>query len=201
MWKIGGGTVWGWISYDPEPDLIYYGTGNPGPWNPEPAPRATTSGRPRIFARRAGHRRGRVGLPVVPARSARLRRRQRADPARRARRRQPAQGARPARAERLHLRDRPRRRARCSRPTRSSTSPARPASTSRRAGRTGTEAKEPRLGSVVRDICPASPGRKDWQPSAYSPQHRACSTSPIKTCAWTTRAWRPTTSPARRTSG
>src|SRR6185312_3197261 len=24
-WKIGGGNVWGWISYDPEPNLIYYG--------------------------------------------------------------------------------------------------------------------------------------------------------------------------------
>jgi PQQ-dependent dehydrogenase (methanol/ethanol family) len=34
-WKFGGGTVWGWISYDPELDLIYYGTGNPGPWNPD----------------------------------------------------------------------------------------------------------------------------------------------------------------------
>jgi PQQ-dependent dehydrogenase (methanol/ethanol family) len=34
QWKIGGGTVWGWISYDPELDLIYYGTGNPGVWNP-----------------------------------------------------------------------------------------------------------------------------------------------------------------------
>lgn len=32
-WKIGGGTVWGWISYDAELDLLYYGTGNPGPWN------------------------------------------------------------------------------------------------------------------------------------------------------------------------
>src|SRR5687768_7640207 len=31
-WQVGGGTVWGWISYDPELDLIYYGTGNPGPW-------------------------------------------------------------------------------------------------------------------------------------------------------------------------
>ncbi len=38
QWKIGGGTVWGWISYDPELDLIYYGTGNPGPWNPEQRP-------------------------------------------------------------------------------------------------------------------------------------------------------------------
>jgi lanthanide-dependent methanol dehydrogenase len=32
-WRIGGGTVWGWVSYDPELDMIYYGTGNPGPWN------------------------------------------------------------------------------------------------------------------------------------------------------------------------
>ncbi len=37
-WRIGGGTVWGWISYDPELDLIYYGTGNPGGWNPEQRP-------------------------------------------------------------------------------------------------------------------------------------------------------------------
>ncbi|HJU18466.1 MAG TPA: PQQ-dependent dehydrogenase, methanol/ethanol family [Stellaceae bacterium] len=32
-WKIGGGTMWGWIQYDPQLNLIYYGTGNPGPWN------------------------------------------------------------------------------------------------------------------------------------------------------------------------
>jgi lanthanide-dependent methanol dehydrogenase len=37
-WKIGGGTVWGWISYDPELNLIYFGTGNPGPWNPDQRP-------------------------------------------------------------------------------------------------------------------------------------------------------------------
>jgi PQQ-dependent dehydrogenase (methanol/ethanol family) len=34
QWKIGGGAVWGWISYDPDLDLIYYGTSNPGVWNP-----------------------------------------------------------------------------------------------------------------------------------------------------------------------
>jgi PQQ-dependent dehydrogenase (methanol/ethanol family) len=34
QWRLGGGTVWGWISYDPALDLIYYGTGNPGVWNP-----------------------------------------------------------------------------------------------------------------------------------------------------------------------
>ena len=52
-WKIGGGTVWGWISYDPELDLVFYGTANPGPWNPEqrPGDNKWTSG---IFARRPG---------------------------------------------------------------------------------------------------------------------------------------------------
>jgi lanthanide-dependent methanol dehydrogenase len=34
-WKIGGAPVWGWISYDPELDLLYYGTGNPSPYNSE----------------------------------------------------------------------------------------------------------------------------------------------------------------------
>ena len=27
QWKIGGGTTWGWFSYDPEMNLYYYGTG------------------------------------------------------------------------------------------------------------------------------------------------------------------------------
>ncbi len=34
-WQQGGGTVWGFLSYDPVLDLLYYGTANPGPWNPE----------------------------------------------------------------------------------------------------------------------------------------------------------------------
>ncbi|HYD65574.1 methanol/ethanol family PQQ-dependent dehydrogenase [Azospirillum sp.] len=33
-WKRGGGTTWGWYTYDPDLNLIYYGTGNPGSWNP-----------------------------------------------------------------------------------------------------------------------------------------------------------------------
>jgi len=32
-WQTGGGPVWGWISYDPKTNLIFYGSGNPGPWN------------------------------------------------------------------------------------------------------------------------------------------------------------------------
>ncbi len=38
QWKIGGGTTWGWYAYDPELDLIYYGTGNPSTWNPSQRP-------------------------------------------------------------------------------------------------------------------------------------------------------------------
>ena len=37
-WKVGGGTTWGWYSYDPKLNLIYYGTGNPGTWNPTQRP-------------------------------------------------------------------------------------------------------------------------------------------------------------------
>ena len=33
-WKVGGGSTWLTGSYDPELDLVYWGTGNPGPWNP-----------------------------------------------------------------------------------------------------------------------------------------------------------------------
>jgi lanthanide-dependent methanol dehydrogenase len=38
QWKIGGGDTWGWISYDPELNLIYYGSGNPSTWNPVQRP-------------------------------------------------------------------------------------------------------------------------------------------------------------------
>ncbi|KJC40790.1 methanol dehydrogenase [Bradyrhizobium sp. LTSP885] len=38
QWKIGGGATWGWISYDPELNLVYYGSGNPSTWNPKQRP-------------------------------------------------------------------------------------------------------------------------------------------------------------------
>ncbi len=37
-WKRGGGTTWGWYSYDPQLNLLYYGSGNPGSWNPDQRP-------------------------------------------------------------------------------------------------------------------------------------------------------------------
>jgi PQQ-dependent dehydrogenase (methanol/ethanol family) len=38
QWQIGGGTTWGWYSYDPDLNLMYYGTGNPSTWNPKQRP-------------------------------------------------------------------------------------------------------------------------------------------------------------------
>src|SRR5712691_10602978 len=37
-WKLGGGTTWGWYTYDPQLNLFYYGSGNPGTWNPTQRP-------------------------------------------------------------------------------------------------------------------------------------------------------------------
>ncbi len=38
QWKIGGGCTWGWYSYDPALNLMYYGSGNPSTWNPAQRP-------------------------------------------------------------------------------------------------------------------------------------------------------------------
>jgi len=38
QWKLGGGTTWGWYAYDPKTNLVFYGTGNPGTWNPSQRP-------------------------------------------------------------------------------------------------------------------------------------------------------------------
>jgi len=37
-WTRGGGTTWGWYSYDPALNLFYHGSGNPGTWNPDQRP-------------------------------------------------------------------------------------------------------------------------------------------------------------------
>ena len=38
MWRTGAGSSWGFISYDPDLKLIYYGTSNPGPRVPAQRP-------------------------------------------------------------------------------------------------------------------------------------------------------------------
>jgi PQQ-dependent dehydrogenase (methanol/ethanol family) len=167
-WKIGGGNVWGFLSYDPDLDLLFYGTGNPGPWNPEQRPGANkwTSG---IFARRPDtgeavwyyqwsphdlHDYDGVNENVLV---------------------ELAIGGKPRRvivhADRngyLYVLDRATGQV-------LSADPFVPITTSTRVDlETGAlvynPAKDPRSGEVVRNVCPASPGGKDWQPSAWSPR-------------------------------
>jgi PQQ-dependent dehydrogenase (methanol/ethanol family) len=38
VWQRAGVPVWGWLSYDPALDLLYFGTGNASPYNPEQRP-------------------------------------------------------------------------------------------------------------------------------------------------------------------
>ncbi|MDX1606167.1 MAG: PQQ-dependent dehydrogenase, methanol/ethanol family, partial [Candidatus Competibacterales bacterium] len=38
MWQTGGGATWLGGTYDPDTDLMYFGTGNPSPWSPHNRP-------------------------------------------------------------------------------------------------------------------------------------------------------------------
>lgn len=167
-WKVGGGGAWGWISYDPELNLIYYGTANPGPWNSEvrPGDNLWTAG---IFARDADTGQAvwfyqtsphdlydydsineniLLDLPINGQIRKVL--------------------VRPERNGYVYVIDR----------TNGQVLSANPFGniTSTRGVDTNTgllqyvEEKKPRFGAVVRDICPAAPGEKDWQPSAFSPK-------------------------------
>ena len=51
-WQQGGGAVWAFFTYDPELDLLFYGTSNPGVWNAELRPGDNKWGAS-IFARKA----------------------------------------------------------------------------------------------------------------------------------------------------
>jgi PQQ-dependent dehydrogenase (methanol/ethanol family) len=167
-WRIGGGTVWGWLSYDPELDLVYYGTGNPGPWNPDqrPGDNKWTSA---IFARRPAtgeavwayqfsphdvHDYDAVNEQVLLELDIKGQRRKVL--------------VRPERNGYVYVMDR------ASGEVLSATAFAHVNSSQGVDLTTGrltmNEEKTPVLGKVVRDICPAAPGAKDWQPSAWSPR-------------------------------
>lgn len=167
MWTIGGGTVWGWISYDPELNLIYYGTGNPGPWNPEQRPGANkwTAG---IFARNPDTGQARWAYQWSPhdqydydgvnenvLLDLEIGGQQR------------KVLVRPERNGFLYVMDRATGQVLSADPYVHST-----VSTGVDL-QTGlpqeVEEKKTGFGRVVRDICPAAPGGKDWQPSSWSP--------------------------------
>ncbi len=167
-WTIGGGTVWGWISYDPDLDLIYYGTANPGPWNPEQRPgdnKWTSS----IFARDPDDGQAVWAYQWSPhdehdwdgvneqllldaqvgGRSRKLL-------------------VRPERNGLVYVMDRQTGEVLSATPFAHITAHR---GVDLRTGRLVMEpSKSPKVGRVVRDICPAPPGAKDWQPSAYSPR-------------------------------
>ena len=167
-WKTGGGTVWGWISYDPVSNLVYYGTGNPGPWNPQqrPGDNKWTAG---IFARDVDtgeavwayqwsphdvHDYDGVNEQVLLDLTIAGRPRKVL--------------VRPERNGYVYVMDRTTGEVLSATPFVHVTSST---GVDLHTGRlTGVEAKTPQLGRVVRDICPAPPGAKDWQPSAYSPR-------------------------------
>ena len=96
QWKIGGGTTWGWYSYDPElePRLLRHRQ----PLDLEPGAAAR---RQQVvdddLRPRPGHRHGEVALPDDAARRVGLRRRQRDGALRRQHRRQGPQAAVPLR--------------------------------------------------------------------------------------------------------
>jgi PQQ-dependent dehydrogenase (methanol/ethanol family) len=168
MWKIGGGTMWGWIAYDSTLDLIYHGTANPGPWNNDvrPGDNKWTSA---IFARRPEtgaavwayqltphdshdydgiNEQILIDLPINGQTRKVL--------------------VRPDRNGYMYVMDRA---------TGEILSAEAYGTVNSSSGvdlktgllRVNTD-KIPSVGKVVRDICPAAPGAKDWQPSAYSPR-------------------------------
>jgi PQQ-dependent dehydrogenase (methanol/ethanol family) len=167
-WKTGGGTAWGWISYDPGTNLIYYGTGNPGPWNPDlrPGDNKWTSA---IFARDADTGQARWAYQWNPhdvhdydgVNEQIL-----LDLPWNGRTRQVL--VRPERNGYVYVLDRTTGEVLSADAFVHVTSST---GVDLKTGRlTGVEAKKPQTGRVTREICPASPGGKDWQPSAYSPR-------------------------------
>ncbi|WP_291976168.1 MULTISPECIES: methanol/ethanol family PQQ-dependent dehydrogenase [unclassified Chelatococcus] len=167
-WQIGGGNMWGWISYDPDLDLIYHGTGNPGPWNPDLRPgdnkwtagifaRSPDTGAARWFYQWTPHDQHdydgineQVLLDMTWKGEARK------------------VLVRPERNGYLYVLDR----------TSGEVLSAKPFGAVNSSNgvdlKTGrlivNPEKETGTGKVVRNICPTASGAKDWQPSAFSPR-------------------------------
>ena len=167
-WKIGGATVWGWLSYDPETHLIYYGTSNPGPWNPDQRPgdnkwssgvfaRDVNSGEAVWFYQTSPHDLfdhddvNEIILADIPWNNGR----------------RPVL-FRPGRDGFFYVMDRRSGQVLSATPYGYVNSYK---GVDLKSGRIiPVPEKEPKAGRVTRDICPASPGAKDWNPSAYSPR-------------------------------
>ncbi|HVO48200.1 MAG TPA: PQQ-dependent dehydrogenase, methanol/ethanol family [Steroidobacteraceae bacterium] len=167
-WKIGGGTVWGWVNYDADFDSVVYGTANPGPWNAEqrPGDNKWTAG---IFSRDPANGQARWFVPLNPhdehdydgvneqilldmpfggqMRKVLIH---------------------PDRNGYIYVIERSTGRV-------LSADPFGPVNSTRgidlKTGRPIVNpAKQTRVGQEVHDICPTASGSKDWEPSSFSPQ-------------------------------
>jgi lanthanide-dependent methanol dehydrogenase len=167
-WKVGGAGAWGWISYDPDLDLLFYGTANPGPWNPDMRP-GDNKWSCTVFARRPNtgeavwayqynphdlYDHDSVNEHLVLDLQFRGQMRKLL--------------VHPERNGHMYVFDRQTGEVLSAEPF---------AFTNTSKGvdlKTGrpimVEEKKPITGKVVRDICPAAPGAKDWQPTSYSPK-------------------------------
>jgi lanthanide-dependent methanol dehydrogenase len=168
MWQTGGGSVDGWISYDAALNLIYHGTGSPGPRNPDQRP-GDNKWTGSIFARDAATGAARWAYQAMPHDGfgwdgvnenilLDL----------------PIDGAmrqvlvRPERNGFVYVIDR------ITGEVISADSFSLSSAVTAidlQSGRPEmVEEKKTGSGRTVRDICPASPGAKNWQPSSFSPR-------------------------------
>jgi len=167
-WKIGGGTTWGWIAYDPAMKTLFYGTGNPGPWNPvqRPGDNKWTTG---VFARDIATGEAKwyyqssphdlfdhddineqilLDMPIAGKMTPVL--------------------VRPGRNGYMYVIDRRTGQVYSADPYSYINSMS---GVDLKTGRLQmVKDKEPREGRVVRNICPTASGAKDWNPSAFSPR-------------------------------
>ena len=112
----GGGSSWVTGTYDPDLDLVFWGVGNPAPWNPRARARRQSLHRLDL-GDAPGDRRARLVLPGHAERSVRLRRGADADQRHHQSRRQADQGGDAGQSQRLPLRGRCQRPASFSPPT------------------------------------------------------------------------------------
>ncbi|MGN6789519.1 MAG: methanol/ethanol family PQQ-dependent dehydrogenase [Rhodanobacteraceae bacterium] len=167
-WEIGGGTVWGWITYDPKLNLVYYGTGNPGPWNPYQRPGLnfwTTT----LFARDPDTGMAKFAVQWNPHDThdydginesvlfdARIDGQER------------QLLAHPDRNGYLYVQDRTTGKIISAEPFMEGVNTVERVSLTTGAPVVNT-AEQPKLDQTVTNMCPAATGGKDWQPTAYSP--------------------------------
>jgi lanthanide-dependent methanol dehydrogenase len=168
FWKIGGGTVWGFTSYDPELDLIYYGTSNPGPWNPDQRP-GDNKWTAAVFARRPDSGEAVWAYQWSPHDLYDydgINENILVDLAIRGHSRKVI--LHPERNGYVYVLDRATGEVLSAKPFGHITTTR---GIDLATGRPiEVDEKKPHVGTVVRDICPAAPGMKDWQPSSFSPK-------------------------------